>query len=85
MLRLKGLYCTKIVHISRLLRGVDGHGQGQELAAIVPNGYCTKEIGDRQEKSAQNFEEQKTAALQKPQGCGTGRRILSCDPRGSDG
>ncbi len=25
MLHLKDLYCTKIVHISRVLRGVDGH------------------------------------------------------------
>ncbi len=49
MLHLKDLYCTKIVHI---LRGVDGHRRGQELAAIVPRSYCTREIGARQEESA---------------------------------
>jgi hypothetical protein len=53
VLHLKDLHCTKIVHILRVLRGeVVGHRRGQELAAIVPRSYCTREIGARQEESA---------------------------------
>ncbi len=48
----KDLYCTKIVHISRVLRGADGHRRGQELAAIVPRSYYTRGIWARQEELA---------------------------------
>jgi hypothetical protein len=57
VLHLKGLCCTKIVHFSRVLRGVDGHTRGQELGAIVPRRYYTREIGDRQEESAKSVGE----------------------------
>ena len=50
VLHLKDLPCTKVVHISRVLRGVDGHRRGQELAAIVPRSYCTRGIWARQEE-----------------------------------
>jgi hypothetical protein len=49
VLHLKDLCCTKIVHI---LRGVDGHRRGQELAAIVPRSYYTRGIWARQEELA---------------------------------
>ncbi len=55
MLHLKDLYCTKIVHILRILRGIDGHRLGQELAAIVPGSYCTRGIWARQEESGIEF------------------------------
>src|SRR5258708_4337333 len=35
-----------------LLRGVDGHERGRELAAIVPRSYCTRGIWARQEEKA---------------------------------
>src|SRR6266478_6007909 len=53
VLHLKDLRCTRIVLISRVLRGVDRHRRGQELAAIVPKAYCTREIWARQEKLAE--------------------------------
>jgi hypothetical protein len=46
-----------------MLQGVDGHGQGQELAAIVPNGCCTKEIGIVKRNQP------KTLKNKKPQPC----------------
>ncbi len=51
MLHLKGLCCARIAHISMLTAGVDGHRRGQELAAIVPGSYSTREIGTAQEDS----------------------------------
>ncbi len=62
MLHLNDLYCTKIVHISRVLRGVDGHRRGQELAPIVLRRYYTREIGDRQEESAKSVGESVSVA-----------------------
>ncbi len=53
MLHLKDLYCTKIVHTLRILRGWMGTGEDQELAAIVPRSYYTRGIGARQEESAE--------------------------------
>jgi hypothetical protein len=53
VLHLKGLRCTRIVHISSELREGDGHGRGQKLAAIVPKRYSTREIGIRQEESVE--------------------------------
>jgi hypothetical protein len=46
VLHLKDLYCTKIVHISRLLRGVDMHGadEGNKLQ-LYPEGTVPEEYG----------------------------------------